>query len=85
MQRRGYFKSIFRLPFLLAQHLGGQLIFLDWTLLTQLVGPRSMKTQLDFYLSHNKHTDRIMEGAVRLDHGSLCGGIVCPVVVLRLN
>ena len=55
MQRRGYFKSIFRLPFLLAQHLGGQLIFLDWTLLTQLVGPRSMKTQLDFYLSHNTH------------------------------
>ena len=52
---RIFFKSIFRLPFLLAQHLGGQLIFLDWTLLTQLVGPRSMKTQLDFYLSHNKH------------------------------
>ena len=26
-----------------------------------------------------------MEGAVCLDHGSLCGGIVCPVVVLRLN
>lgn len=23
-----------------------------------------------------------MEGAVRLNHGSLCGGIVCPVVVL---
>lgn len=23
-----------------------------------------------------------MEGAVCLDHGSLCGGIVCPVVVL---